>query len=380
MDHSPIAPSAASVWGKPGGCTGSVSMQARYPEDEKIGPAADGNAAHEIGEGLIDTCGLADWPDFEGRAAENGVMFTEEMHDAAVVYARSVGSLWTGDCMQGTETPLKMASIHPLAYGTCDAWVYLPETGTLYVIDFKYGHGIVEVFENYQLILYVAGVIDELSKRGVQVVGSLRVIMRIVQPRAWHEDGEIRDWEIDAADLLPYFETLRRNAHIALSDAAHVVSGEHCKNCTGRHACKAAQRAALFCVDYVGKPTPLELDGDALGSEFALMKRAESAIKNRLSGLEAQAEGILKTGGTVRGLTLAPGRGSTKWSHEADELFALGDMMGIELRKPTTTITPTQAKTAGLDAGLVAAYSEKIPGKLKVKIDNNNKAIRIFGK
>lgn len=379
--HSPLAPSSAYRW-EP--CPGSVPLEARYPETEEDEAAAEGTASHHAGaEELLGRSVTV------GDKAPNGVLLTEEMIEGA--------SMWTTDVFSvciATGTPLDhlqveqrvaMPRIHDAAFGTPDTWLYAPQAGTLYVWDYKFGYGVVEHVENWQLIAYVCGILDLLGIDG-RNDQELWVDMRVVQPRAYHRDGRVRSWRVKASDLRGYFNKLHAAAHEAMSAHPHTLSGPHCLHCKAAAHCATNRRALWSALDFVGTSSPEELDAVSAAYELELMHRAAELIKSRLNAREADVAARLKRGEVVADWCLEPTYGRQTWK-EGDEaqVIAVGDMCGVDLRKPEAAVTPSQAvKLAakkGVDASVIYEYAHTPRTGVKLARDTNllNRARAGFG-
>ena len=222
MKHSLIAPSSAGVWGKVGGCTGSVGMIKSLPEPEKSIHAKEGNASHEIAASMISHPEkIYKSDDWIGLAAVNKIIFTDEMFESAKLYAdhvikeMHVRNIFSSPYL-GVEASIKAKKIHHLSYGTCDAYIYDREKEELIIYDYKFGFGIVEAFETWQGINYACGILEMLRDHCAIDEKSLIVRIRIAQPRAYHRDGIIRELAIKAIELLKYFDILHNNAREAL--------------------------------------------------------------------------------------------------------------------------------------------------------------------
>ena len=385
MDHSIIPPSGAHRHGAPGGCTGSVLMQQQFPEIEESQDAKDGTASHEIATLLIHAGarGHKYLPsDIIGQAAINGVIFTDEMFEAAEIYANDIINVMRETAVFGgpqfrIEQRVTAPRIHELSFGTPDASIYDRKKGNLFLWDYKFGFDKVEVFENWQLITYTCGLLEELEINGI-TDQYIKVHLRIVQPRAFQRDGIVREWIIQASDLRSYFNILHGNAAEALGPNPICRSGSHCKNCSARHACDTALTAGFKLYEVATKPTPIELSPEALGVQYAIVKRAYKQLEYLESGLAEQAKGLIRSGANVPGWMLEQGVGREKWIKPIPEVVALGDMMGHDLRKPADVITPNQARKTGLDGDLVTAYTESPRTGLKLVPDDTNKAKQVF--
>lgn len=386
MSHSIIPPSSAGIWGAPNGCTGWVVMAQSYPDVESE-PAREGTAAHEIAEAMIRANARAktDYPSREsivGQTASNNVVFTDEMYDGAERFADDVLSVMTergvfGGDHFGVEHRVEAARIHAMSYGTVDCFLFDQSRGELFVWDFKFGYGVVEVYENWQLINYVAGILDQLGINGAEDQ-HITVRMRIVQPRAYHRDGVVREWSAMASGLRGYFNQLHDGASRALGGStAEFRSGEHCKHCTGRHACPAALKAGVGLYEVATQPTPVELSAEAAAVQYSIVQRARKQLEYLESGLQEQIKGLLTGGAQVPGYRLEPSRGRERWSRPIDEVIALGDLLGHDLRK-VTAITPKQAVKLGVDESVIKEYSETPNTGVALVADNGNKAKQVF--
>jgi hypothetical protein len=129
-------------------------------------------------------------------------------------------------------------------------------------------------------------------------------------------------------------------------------------------------------LEVTGVPMPVELSAEAMGVQLSIIKRALKQLEYLESGFEEQIAGKIRSGNSVPGWTLRDGKGRLGWSKSTDEIIAMGDMFGVDLRK-SDTITPTQAKKLGLDEAVVAAYSERPNTGLKLVADDN-KAKKVF--
>lgn len=384
--HSIIPPSSAGIWGAPEGCTAWPLMQQIYPETDESPEAAEGTASHEIGSTVI--CDAArgvsnTFKNFEGVTASNGVLYTEDMFDAAEMYANDVIDIMRttgvfGGPHFGNEQRIEAKRINEQSFGTIDQFMFAKATGDLYVWDYKFGYDVVEAFENWQLINYTAGILERLAVNGIEDQ-YITVHFRIVQPRAHHRDGPIREWKVNASDLRSYFNILEMNAAEALSEKAVARSGSHCKHCTGRHACEAALKAGVKLYEVATQPMPLELSPEALGVQLAIVKRAAKQIEYLVSGFEEQAKGLIRSGVNVPGWITEQGVGREKWDKPVEEVIAMGDMMGYNLRKPEDVITPIQSKKLGIDEAVISAYSIKPNTEMKIVPDNINRVRQIFG-
>lgn len=287
----------------------------------------------------------------EGTLAPNGRVLTEEMFDAVDLY-HNVLRAWPGViavCEKYVPIPRIMQGFG----GTPDAWAYNPDTKTLYIADLKFGFRFVEVWDNLQLICYACGLIDMLGLDW----NDTNIVFTIVQPRARHRDGPVRSWKTTANDILPFVMMLAQ----AAASATQYTPNPGCFDCPGRHVCMAYQNAAMRAleVSYGGGDTH-ELEPAALGAELRLLKDAAKKLEGRISGLEVQAESLLRKGTPVPGWVLSATFARETWREGADvQLLTLAEKFyNVTITKPPKLITPNQARQL-LPKDIVAMYAHK---------------------
>jgi hypothetical protein len=367
--HAVLAPSSAD---RRVHCSGSRELEAKYPETESSIDSKEGTAAHWAATELfagrtIDT----------GLLAPNGIMLTDEMVEAAEMYYNDVVSVY-GDFAGFTahiEERVDISIIHPDCWGTPDAWIFKPYH--LIVWDFKFGHRYVDVFENWQVLEYSAGILEKVGINGLSDQKTI-VEFRIVQPRCYVGGAPIRTWKVMASDLRGYYNHLRLREAEAMKPDAPTTVGEHCRDCKARHACVSAQRAAFNAMDIAGTNVPFDLPPEALGAELRYIDRAIKSLEFRRTGLAEQALALIKRGVPVSFYKAEPSMGRERWKVPDAEIITMGELMGLALSKPKL-ITPKQAIKAGLDATVVEAYSETPRGETKLEPDDGKLARKVFG-
>ncbi len=367
--HARLAPSSAFQWAPEGGCRGAPAMQERYPEDRDSPTAAEGIAAHWYGSetlsGRVVTLGME---------ASNGIAIDADMVDCGNAYVADVRRV------AGTvriEERVTIHSVHPDCWGTPDAYILQRDERRLFVWDYKYGHRFVDAYRNWQLILYAIGV---LESEGVPADDwkHWSITLTIVQPRCYRSGGPAEPWVIGGPALIKYIDPLRRAAIEASQAGAQLRTGDHCRDCSARHTCPALMRSAALSVDVAHEQTPMDLTPAALGLELRYLTAAMARIKARHDALEEQALGSIRAGRDVPMWKGGYGTGRERWKQPATEVAMLGDMWGLDLRKPTECITPAQARKAGIDEAVIAAFAERPSGALRLVPVSDDAAVRAF--
>jgi hypothetical protein len=214
----------------------------------------------------------------------------------------------------------------------------------------------------------------------VQRIGdeNVTVTMRIVQPRSYHWSGPIREWTVKASDLRGHFNRLQMAAEIAMQPDPPTVAGRHCRHCPARRGCRANQAYSMWAADVPYKAVPHDLPAQAVGIELRTLKLAADMLKARIEALEEQARAMMQRGESVPLWKMQSEPGREKWTADPATVFALGDAMNIDLRKPTEPVTPNQARTKGLSPELVAAFATRPNAAIKLIPDDGADARRVF--
>jgi hypothetical protein len=298
------------------------------------------------------------------KQAENGLKgLAVECSDAVNVYLNAVGAYMP--VTLNIEKPMVAEHIHPLCRGIADLTFITP--GEFHVWEYKNGRSVVEAFENWQCICAVP---DNLPL-------SWTVVIHVCQPRAYHPQGPVREWRVPPGDLRAYFNILRAAANEAAGKDPRVKAGPHCWGCNARRACPAAGKAASLFADYAESAVPHDLTPDQIGQEIKLLRYATSAIKYRLTALEAQAEAM----GGVPGYALDSGVGKLVWSQGDKEIAALAKGFGVNLYKPPELLTPTQVRDQKkLPPDILAAFTKRNPGARHLIEADKGLAARAFKK
>ena len=341
-------------------------MNAKYPDTDSQ-KTREGTAAHWCGSEM-----LAGRDAVHGQVTPEGYVVDQEMIDAAWLYCDDVDQV-AGELHVEQVIPIPM--IHPQNWGTPDAWRWDTHAMRLTVWDFKYGHDFVEVYENWQLIDYTAGILSAINGLDDQ---RITVDFRVVQPRSYHRDGPIRSWVVAASDLRGYFNQLHTAAALANKPDPVATVGDQCRYCPGRHACNAAQAAAYRAADIAIQGQPIDMTGPALGLELRNLKRAAKLLDARVSGLETEAQSRLARGERVNFFELVSEPGRKKWSLPAEVMAQVGDAFGVDIRKPLEVITPTQAAKL-LPPEIIDLNSSRPPGAASLTQVNDLTARKIFG-
>lgn len=334
--HSELAPSSAKQWV---GCPAYVRMTSGI-KNEGGNEADEGTLAHDIASKLAGMAGFG----------QHLFEVSDEMRSAIEIYLNHIMS--RGYTSWGAEVSLQMPNIHADMFGTCDFVGIDSDNKILYIDDFKYGFGIVEEFENWQLISYYAGVLNAHP----EVDDTWKVHLTIVQPRAFSKAGPIRTWKTSVAELRPYLNRLVHAANEAFNPKAWARAGEHCKYCEARHKCEAAIKAGMTLYEITSQVSTDELSPQALGVRLAIVQDAIKFLEYQETGISAQIEALLRAGTPVEGWAMEPTVGRETWKISYQEGMDLGVLLGVDLAKKEL-ITPKQARDKGINADVVKSFS-----------------------
>jgi hypothetical protein len=388
MAKSPLTAHSANTWVN---CTGSVSLSSQFPaieSGEGVSEAIlEGRAFHSVSQDILtafkvpsDT--LVSKDNVVGTLSKDNIVITDEIYDSALEYANDVLKVCNkSGTMQEMhiEERVDLECIYAGMYGYIDCWLMDSKSNTLYVWDAKFGHKKVDAFENWQLITYVEGILEQLGVNG-HTDQDLNVSLRVSQPRSFSSGGTTDEWYCKASELRAYVNTVKAAATEAFSDEAKCSVGDQCGYCPARYACSTFQQATYGAVDYIDNVEGVSLSGHHLALELKILKRAERKLKARLSGLEAQALSEIKNGKILPGFVSVTGYGRERWKKDTpiDEVIQMCDLLGVDARKPVTLDTPKQILNKGIDASVIELYSETPMTGLKLTEDNGAKARNVF--
>lgn len=363
--HAFLPPSGADAWRW---CSLWPTMNERYPKpgDKE---SEEGDAAHWVNLCTMQTGVMP----AIGSRAPNSIAITEAMLNGTKLWLKAIGPL--RQTMHAERTV--PAAFNAKNWGTPDLWEL--DGMTLRLFDYKFGHKLIEVFENWQLINYAALIMKALGIDGF-MDQKITAEFVIVQPRGFHRDGPIRRWNVGpSSNLRPYVNQLQHAAALA-TDPTKIAGtvGAHCKYCPGRYSCDAALRNTYVSMDIIGSPVPLELSPAALGQEAEMMRRALALIEARYEGLKEQLRAVMMRGERVPNWQLSDSKGRERWKVPPEQVKAIAGVFGHQIAREEIC-TPAQARELGVPVDIVNALSEQPRGELQVKPDDGSMLRQLFG-
>lgn len=360
----PLRASAAPSWVK---CNASPRMQLGRPDISDPTIREEGIAFH--------WGALMTWLGHQvvaGTIAPNSIAITDEMIDGIIEYLDGIRA-WGGK--PTLEMSIPATRIHPGCGGTTDAWSFDASIKTLYVADAKFGYRFVDVFENWQLLVYVCGLLDYL---GIINDQEIIVEMRIFQPRAYRRGGPWFVWRIRASSLRAHFNILASAANATMSENPKATTGAHCNNCNGRLNCSAFLDAVANVLDTAGEPVEQDLPVEMLDIQMQRVDRALELLEAANVAYKARAEMFARNGKQFRHYEMQASSGRLEWLPGVEEqVIQLGYAFDAQLAKPVVPITPTQAGKL-INPDVISAFSTRKPGALKLKRIDPNKTRKVF--
>lgn len=374
MSHARVMPSKLHLTVP---CPGSLQLQEQVEAKNELTPTTEEQAEGTLGHliALKHATGAgAEWPvGRKVKVSDHEFEIDDDMLDGAVMYA--------DEAQPGGrfEEAVAIPDVHPTeCFGTPDYWRVIIEVylRLLKVIDYKYGHRYVEVFEHYQLIAYAAGI-----ARLLNLALDFPVTLVIVQPRNYTH-GPVREWKTTVGEIYRICaEVIAPRVELALSPNPPTVTGRHCLDCQARHVCKTLQTSTASVVDYSGTAEVRDMPDAAVGAELRILKEAIKRLEARYTGLYEHASSLVRTGHAIPHWGMESSEGRWKWKDDApaQKVADLGDLFGFDLRKPLAVLTPTQCVKKGIDKEVIDEYAHRPRGALRLVPDDTTRTRKIFG-
>lgn len=378
-EHAKLPPSSASLWG-PDGCPGAMRMQRAYPEDEQDQEAArEGEAAHHY---LAETLNGRDCP--VGSLAPNGHPITEAMREGAEELVDDVrdtlAAASPGSIVRVEHRVAAPKRVHADNWGTPDVYLLDRANRTLHVWDYKFGHRYVEAYRNWQLIDYVACVLDS---EGVPLADDFhwKFSLTVAQPRAYGREGPLREWYASAPELAGLISNLSAAAEVASRPDAPTRSGPHCRDCRAQWDCRTNQLAVGNAIDLIHGQQSTGMDAAAIGLEARVLHDALQRAKHRYEALTERALGLIRAGQSVPHCAPEWSKPRMAWKPGvALDAARTAEMFGVDIVKPEPAlITPKQAIKAGVDASVISEYAETPAASMRLVHTDGREARRVFG-
>lgn len=331
--HSLFSASAAHRWLE---CPGSVKLCKQIPRKTSFF-SQEGTVAHTLAE----QCFTGDilFPEEILGQEIDGIKITQEMVDAVNLFINTVDAFGEGKTEYEVQLflDLNVGKAAGDLFGTADVLHVLKQAGKLLitVCDFKYGKNVpVEVEHNPQLIYYGLGAIFREMKaqrkkdlnKFIQE-NNIHVRLMIVQPRAEHENGPVREWVALPEDMMAYAKVFAEGINIALKNPDKYNVGDQCRFCDAKGVCpeynKEEQENIAEINPEILSKSPNELTPEELADALDQCQLLEGAIKR----FRSYALAILEEGTVLPSWSLEPTRPTRRWTDESavrEQLLKMG--------------------------------------------------------
>ena len=268
-DHAILSASSSHRWLN---CTPSARLELGF-ESTGSEAAREGTAAHALCEYKLKKA-------LRKRArrpvSDYDCDEMEECTDAYVDFVMEQYEIIRQTCADPViliEQHLDFSCYVPDGFGTGDCVII--GDGKLYIIDFKYGQGVlVEAEHNPQMMLYALGALGIYDS----LYDVREVFMSIFQPRR----ENVSTWTITADDLHAWAENeLKPKAEMAFNGEGEYFPGEWCTFCRAAVRCRARAEEKMKLAQSEFKLPPLLSDTEI------------ESILSQLPGLTKWADEIL---------------------------------------------------------------------------------------
>ena len=249
-NHSLLSASSSHRWLH---CPPSARLCEGY-DDKGSNFAAEGTDAHALCEYKLRAALGMEAKD----PTEDLSWYDAEMEESANGYAAFVMELVEeakkncSDPVVLIEQRLDYSRYVAEGFGTGDCVIIAD--GTLHIVDFKYGRGIlVEAEDTPQMMLYALGALELFDC----LYDIDTVSMTIFQPRR----GNVSTYTLPKADLYEWADTvLAPAAELAWSGEGEYHCGEWCQFCKAKADCRERANANMELAKYEFKQPPLLTD------------------------------------------------------------------------------------------------------------------------
>ena len=320
--HAILSASGAERWMH---CPGSVSLTADLP-DTTSQYAEEGRLAHAIAELKLrkhfDIGGPMSSRTYTSRfnKLKKDPLFQPEMDrytDDYLDYITDLANSLPSKPFVAVEQQVDFSRFVPEGFGTADC--VMLQGDNLYVIDLKYGRGVmVSAEDNAQLKLYALGAL--LAYRTIWDIETVH--LTIVQPRG---DG-IKEAVVSAEELCDWAAfTVRPAAQKAYDGVEEYHSGPWCRWCKAQAFCREHATDVTSAVEDFGGKLPPKLTPEEFG---ALLHKLDPLIKYAETA-KAYAQDTLLHGDTIPGWKLVEGRSKRIWDDQ-DAAFETLKAAGID--------------------------------------------------
>ncbi len=378
--HAKLSASGSHKWLN---CPPSACLEAQFPESTSE-YAEEGRLAHSIGELKLRKHFAPMGPrtfTAELKKLQASPLYNPEMLEHTDKYLEFVQAKAHGFSSPPyviMERRLDYSHVAPEGFGTGDCLII--GGSVLYVIDLKYGKGVaVDAEANPQMMLYALGALKEYAL--LYAIDTVRLC--IVQPRL----GEPSEWEIPAAALMEWGESIKPVAQMAFEGKGEFCAGEWCRFCRAKAQCRARSNNMTALEAFSGMKPPL-ISNDEVGS---ILRRAQT-LKAWVSDLEEYALSALLQGETILGWKAVEGRSNRQFA-DTDTAFKLLTNAGYDEallyeRKPITLTAVEKLTGKPKFNELLSGQVIKPPGKptlapetdKREAVTNKTTAEEAFGK
>jgi len=334
IKHSSLGASTCHRWWE---CPGSVKLIATLPEQEQSFDAAKGTAAHIMAEKLLKRFkegkkfDIESWIGHTEMIGDYEIEYTEDMVEAVTVYIDAIQyetkRLGTGVQFLSIEEPFNL-DVDKEAWGINDCSLYIP-FDRLLVWDYKNGVGVVEVYNNKQLMYYALGAL-----KGKDVD---RVDTYIIQPNAYHPEGVVRRCSYTIDQLKDFEKQLKIHIGHTRRTNAPLRAGDHCKWCPAIGDCPEV-RAETEIIAKQDFATVKDFPTEHLIKLVSMSPRILDFLKEAQLTLKAKAE----RGETVEGFKLVKAKSNRIWSDPKAVVNSFSNIFGDEMYGERKLKTPAQ--------------------------------------
>jgi hypothetical protein len=335
--HSPLGGSGAERWMN---CVGSVALlkELKLPESDEPDYRSEGTTAHAAAYACL-TQDMDAWEVINQQFEKHTVNI--EMANAVQVYlddCRRIEKENPGGTVYN-EFSIDYPEFHDLFYGTLDR-AYLLH-GTAWIHDYKHGAGIaVDVEWNPQFMYYAFGILrlhPEIE----------RVVISVVQPRAFHPDGKIRTWECSADTIRQWANEKLRPAMLATAVDNDLDAGAWCRFCPAKLVCPLMWN--LFGAAMQTDPKQVvTLSDELLSKSYHYLDALAFFVK----AFKEETYRRLNNGQQIQGIKLVNQKANRVWKAGAKE--ALLPVLGQDIYTEPEMKTPAQVEKLGEAAKALA--------------------------